>query len=322
MEETIRNELLEGLRLLVKKKDLAENVPMSRYTTLGLGGPAEVLCEISSADQLLQVLRLARQLGVPINLLGNGSNLLVKDGGLPGLTLRLGEEFAEITPPVPLPDGRFAITAQAGATLARLSSVAADASLTGLEFAAGIPGTVGGGVVMNAGAYGGEMQNVTEGVTCVTFAGEFRHYTRDEMDFRYRHSRLCAPEAEPEIVLSVTVALAPGDADTIRVAMREFASRRREKQPITLPCCGSTFKRPPGQFAGTLIDQCGLKGLRVGGVSVSTLHAGFLVNDENGTAADYLALMCRVQQIVYEKTGVRLEPEVRVVGEEESPTGA
>ena len=155
MDEAVREQLLEALRPLVKRKDLLEGAPMARYTTLCFGGPAEVLCEVTSAEQLLEIVRAANRLGVPVNVLGNGSNLLVRDGGWPGLTLHLGDGFAEVSPPVPLPDGRFAITAQAGATLTRLANVAADASLTGLEFAAGIPGTVGGGVVMNAGAYGG-----------------------------------------------------------------------------------------------------------------------------------------------------------------------
>jgi UDP-N-acetylmuramate dehydrogenase len=236
--------------------------------------------------------------------------------------LHFGDGFAEVTPPVPLPDGRYAITAQAGAPLAKLSAAAADAALSGLEFAAGIPGTVGGGVLMNAGAFGGELKNVVEGVTCATMTGEIRHYTNEEMAFDYRRCRLSGPGAEPEAVVSATFALIPGDGDTIRVAMREFGARRREKQPLTLPCCGSTFKRPPGRFAGTLIDQCGLKGLRVGGASVSTKHAGFLVNDGGGTAADYLRLIAEVRRVVEEKTGVLLEPEVRVVGVDAPPAQA
>ncbi len=316
MEESRKTELLAGLRLLTRKKDVLENAPMCRYTSLGLGGPAEVLCEVFSAERLVKILRLARRLDVPVLVIGNGTNLLVRDGGLPGLTLRLGEGFSVVEPPVLRADGRYTFAAQAGATLVKVSNAAAEAALTGLEFAAGIPGTVGGGVVMNAGAYGGEMKDVVRSVTCTTLLGEIRRYTCEEMHFSYRHSRLNEPDGETEIVLDVTFALAAGDGDAIRAAMREYAARRREKQPLTLPSCGSTFKRPPGQFAGTLIEQCGLKGLRVGGVSVSTLHAGFLVNDGNGTAADYLTLMAEVQRIVLEKTGVALEPEVRVVGEE------
>ncbi|HPS80666.1 MAG TPA: UDP-N-acetylmuramate dehydrogenase, partial [Candidatus Limiplasma sp.] len=316
MEEAVRTELLDALHPFVKKKDLQEKAPMSRYTTLGFGGPAELLCEISSLDQLIAVLRIASRLRVPVNVLGNGSNLLVRDGGWQGLTLRISEHFAEVTGPDALADGRFALTAQAGAPLIKLANLAADAGLSGLEFAAGIPGTVGGGVAMNAGAYGGEMKDVVKSVTCVDLTGTLQHYTNEQMAFGYRHSRLRGTDAAPELVVSATFALPPGDPETIRVTMREFNARRREKQPLTLPCCGSTFKRPPGRFAGTLIDECGLKGLRVGGASVSTRHAGFLVNDQEGTASDYLALIDEVQRIVLEKTGVRLEPEVHIVGED------
>ena len=314
MEQSVYQDLLDALHQIVKKKDLLEGAPMSQYTTLGLGGQAALLCEVTSADGLLDILRTAARLAVPINLLGNGSNLLVRDGGLPGLTLHLADGFAEVMPPVPLPDGRFAITAQAGATLTKVANVAADAGLSGLEFAAGIPGTVGGGITMNAGAYGGELKDVVMGVTCATLGGEIRHYTRETMDFGYRHSRLNDPQNEPEVVVTATFALLPGDEETIRVTMREFSTRRREKQPLSMRCCGSTFKRPAGHFAGTLIEQCGLKGLRIGGASVSQQHAGFLINDEDGTAADYLALMSEVQRIVLEKTCVQLEPEVRVIG--------
>ncbi len=314
MDEATRNALLDRLRPIVGRRALTLDAPMSRYTTLGLGGPAEVLCEVSDAQALPAILRAAAELTVPVTLLGNGSNVLVRDGGLPGLTLRFGEHFARIDKPSPLPDGRFAITAQAGATLARLANAAADASLAGLEFASGIPGTVGGALAMNAGAYGGEMKDVVVSVTCMSLTGDIMHHTNADMAFGYRKSRLNDPALPPEIALSATFALTPGDGDAIRVTMREFNARRREKQPVTLPCCGSTFKRPHGGFAGTMIEQSGLKGLRVGGASVSTLHAGFLVNDRGGTAADYLALIETVRNAVHAQTGVWLEPEVRILG--------
>ena len=260
LDEALRNELLTRLRQIAGRKAVFTDAPMSRYTTLGLGGPAEVLCEVTGAQALSAVLRTAAALAVPVTVLGNGSNVLVRDGGIPGLTLHFGESFAEIGAPSPLPDGRFAVTAQAGALLIRLANVAADTSLTGLEFAAGIPGTLGGALVMNAGAYGGEMKDAVESVTCMTMAGETVRYTNAEMAFGYRGSRLSDPANPPEIVLSATLTLRPGDGDLIRVTMREYNARRREKQPITLPCCGSTFKRPAGGFAGTLIEQSGLKG--------------------------------------------------------------
>ena len=232
-----------------------------------------------------------------------------------GNVVHLGERFSEVSDPAPLPDGRFAITAQAGASLQKLSKAAADHSLTGLEFAAGIPGTVGGAAYMNAGAYGGELKDVVTLVTAMEQSGKTVAYTPAELQMSYRHSRF-SDEAVPSAILSVTVALHPGDLETIRATIREFAARRREKQPLSVPGCGSTFKRPEGQFAGTLIDNAGLKGLRIGGASVSTLHAGFLVNDENGTAADYLALIAAVQKAVQEDSGVWLEPEVRILGED------
>ena len=320
MENTVREQLLKTLGESIPKKQLMEYAPMSRYTTLKLGGPAEVLCEVTNAEEIRAALTAANGLDVPVTLIGNGSNLLVKDGGVRGLVVHIGDGFSQISAPVPLPDGRFALTAQGGARLTKLSNAAADAGLAGMEFAAGIPGTVGGAVYMNAGAYGGEMKDVVTNVTACEMDGRIVSYNNEEMAFGYRHSALI-DAGRPVAVTSVTVALEKGDEDTIRTAMREFNARRREKQPVTLPGCGSTFKRPEGHFAGTLIDQCGLKGLRIGGASVSTLHAGFLVNDQQGTAADYLALMAEVQRIVLEKTGVQLEPEVRIIGEDAPATG-
>ena len=315
MDAATRDALVSALRESIPKKQLAENAPMTRYTTLRLGGPAELMCEIASAEQLSTALAAADALHVPVTLLGNGSNILVRDGGIRGLIIHIGEQFAEVSAPAPLPDGRIALTAQAGATLQKLCNAAADYALTGIEFASGIPGTVGGAAYMNAGAYGGEMKDVISGVTACESDGRTVAYTNEEMSFGYRKSRLTEAQG-PVAVASVTVCLTPGDEDTIRATMREFSARRREKQPLSIPSCGSTFKRPEGQFAGTLIDPCGLKGFRIGGASVSEMHAGFLVNDENGTAADYLALIAHVQRTVLEKTGVALTPEVRILGEE------
>lgn len=320
MEQTVREELLKTLEQSIPHKQIITFAPMSRYTTLRLGGPAEVLCEVASADEIRAALAAANALEVPVTLVGNGSNLLVKDGGIRGLVIHIGDAFSQISDPIPLPEGRFALTAQSGALLTRLCNAAANAGLAGLEFAAGIPGTVGGAVYMNAGAYGGEMKDVVTNVTACAMDGRTIAYNNEEMAFGYRHSVLSDADS-PIVATSVTVALEKGDEDTIRTAMREFNTRRREKQPVNLPSCGSTFKRPKGYFAGTLIDQCGLKGLRVGGASVSTLHAGFLVNDQLGTAADYLALIAEVQRIVLEKTGVQLEPEVRIIGEDAPAVG-
>lgn len=315
MEASARERLLEALRHSIPKKQIVENAPMSRYTTLRLGGPADVLVQIATAEQLSAAYLAAREAGVEVSVLGNGSNLLVRDGGVRGLVIQLGELFSEVSDPVPLPDGRVALSAQGGATLQKLCNAAADHALSGLEFASGIPGTVGGAAYMNAGAYGGEMKDVITHVTACLPDGRTVAYSNEEMAFGYRKSRL-NQQREPIAITSVTVALSPGDEETVRATMREFSARRREKQPLTIPSCGSTFKRPEGRFAGTMIDECGLKGLRVGGCCVSTLHAGFLVNDQEGTAGDYLALIAQVQKAVYEKTGVQLEPEVRVWGED------
>lgn len=311
-------ELIARLRQTFSKKQILLSAPMSRYTTLRLGGPADVLVQAQSAQEVRSALLAAAECHVPVTVIGNGSNVLVRDGGVRGMVLLTGPGFDAVSDPVPLGNGRWALSAQAGATLTKLSNAAAHAALKGLEFAAGIPGTVGGAVFMNAGAYGGEMKDVVAQVTVCSRDGSVACYSNEDMQFGYRHSRLNV-QAEPDVVTGVTVTLEKGDEDIIRAAMREFNVRRREKQPISLPSCGSTFKRPEGHFAGTLIDQCGLKGLRVGGASVSTLHAGFLVNDRQGTAADYLALIAQVQRIVLEKTGVSLEPEVRIIGEKTSP---
>ena len=319
METAKLEQLKEALGSFLSKKQIIESAPMSRYTTLRLGGPAALLCEVQSAEDIRHALKAAKEADVPVTVIGNGSNLLVRDGGVDALVLHVSDGFSQISAPVPLGDGRFALTAQGGASLIGLANAAAEAGLSGLEFAGGIPGTVGGAVFMNAGAYGGEMKDVVTNVTACGRDGNMISFSNEEMLFGYRKSVL-NQTADAPVVTSVTVALTPGDEDTIRTAMREFNARRREKQPITLPSCGSTFKRPEGQFAGTLIDQCGLKGLRVGGASVSTLHAGFLVNDQNGTAADYLALIAEVQRIVKEKTGFHLEPEVRIIGEDAPAT--
>lgn len=305
--------LFEALKAVMPSQQIKKSVPMSQFTTLRLGGPADLLCQPASVEQLSGALKAAREQEIPVTLIGNGSNLLVRDGGIRGLVIHLGEQFAQVTAPTPMPDGTFSLTAQAGATLQKLCNAAADNSLTGLEFAFGIPGTVGGAVYMNAGAYGGEMKDVLHSVTAMDLEGNTHVYAAEELALGYRRSALMD---SGHVVTSATVTLRPGDGDTIRTAMREFSQRRRQKQPIHLPSCGSTFKRPEGNFAGTLIESCGLKGFRIGGASVSELHAGFLVNDGEGTAADYLALIAHVQNTVFDQTGVRLEPEVRILGED------
>lgn len=289
---------------------VAVGEPMSRHTTFQIGGPADRFAAVETLPQLKALLQALESQGLPYLVLGKGSNLLVSDKGIRGAVLLLSGEFKAVTL---LEDGL--VRAGAGASLASVCRFAQEHSLTGLEFAWGIPGSVGGAAYMDAGAYGGEMKDVITHVTACLPDGRTVAYSNEEMDFGYRKSKI-NQQPEPIAITSVTVALTPADEETVRATMREFSARRREKQPLTLPSCGSTFKRPEGRFAGTLIEECGLKGCRVGGCSVSTLHAGFLVNDQQGSACDYLSLIAQVQKTVYEKTGVRLEPEVRIWGED------
>lgn len=288
----------------------SQKATMSRYTTLHLGGPADFFVKIGSEDDLRLCLSAAAENEIPVTVLGNGSNVLVSDLGIRGLVLQIGEAFSKISV---LPE-KNAIDAQSGAALQKLCNVAAAQAYSGMEFASGIPGTLGGAIYMNAGAFGGEMKNIVSSVRVMDNTGRISRLTNEELAFSYRHSILM-DTLSPLVLLSATLTFVPGDEEVIRLAMKGFVLKRKEKQPLQLPSCGSTFKRPEGNFAGTLIEQCGLKGFRVGGCSVSTQHAGFLVNDQNGTTDDYLELIRLVQEKVYRETGVTLESEVRFVGE-------
>lgn len=279
--------------------------PMSRHTTFRIGGPARRMAAPDSREQLVLLMSLAMEHGARPLVIGRGSDLLAADEGLD----RLVVDTTGLTAIEPL-DG-VTLRADCGVSLRRLAELAASRSLTGLEFAHGIPGTVGGGLCMNAGAYGGEMRHVVQSAV-VLFPDEgLRTLTVEELKLSYRHSLLTErPEA---VVLSVTVQLAHGEETAIRATMAELAAKRKASQPLEWPSAGSTFKRPEGHFAGTLIDQCGLKGLTVGGAQVSEKHAGFLINRGGATFADMTALIAEVQRRVFDATGVRLEPEVKIV---------
>jgi len=284
--------------------------PMAQYTTLRLGGPADLLAEPESPEQLAQLLKEANDLNIPVTLIGHGSNLLVKDGGIRGLVIRICRGMRRI-------EARGnTLRAEAGAMLSSLAMTAAENSLGGLTFASGIPGTVGGGVYMNAGAYGGEMCQVVTLVEGVDYTGQPFSYTGEEMQFSYRHSRLME---ENKIITHVTCQLTGANREELIKEMVELNRRRAEKQPLTLPSAGSTFKRPVGGYASALVDECGLKGVSIGGAQVSEKHAGFLVN-RGGTAADFLALIAHVQKVVLEQKGIMLEPEVRILGEDSPVT--
>ncbi len=300
------NPIVEALSAFAESRQIFENEPMSRHTTFRVGGPADVMFLPESEEQIAQALSLAREAKIPVIIIGNGSNLVVRDGGIRGLVIALGEGMAAI-----VRTGNT-VCALAGASLARVSAYAQSSGLSGLEFASGIPGTLGGGCAMNAGAYGGQLSDVLIDAR-VLLNGELRTLTVEQMQMGYRTS---LPLREGGIVLSARFALTPDDPEAIAARMRELNARRRDKQPLNWPSAGSTFKRPEGHFAGALIEQAGLKGRRVGGAQVSEKHAGFIVNVGDATAGDILTLIGVVQDEVAARFGVRLETEVRILGED------
>ncbi|MBQ3157273.1 MAG: UDP-N-acetylmuramate dehydrogenase [Clostridia bacterium] len=299
--------LLESrLRAADEHLSLKKDALMARYTTLHLGGPASLLASPDKTEQVQLLLRAAHELEVPVVIIGNGSNLLVRDGGIRGLVIRMCRDMQHIQV-----HGET-IRAEAGAMMSTLSMAAAEASLAGLTFASGIPGTVGGGVYMNAGAYGGEMGQVVSLVEGYDLTGEPFRYSHYDMRFGHRYSRLMD---EQKVITHVTFQLRRGQREALLAEMVDFNTRRADKQPLTQFSAGSTFKRPPNGYASAMIDQCGLKGFSIGGAQVSEKHAGFCIN-KGGTAADFLALMAHVQQTVQAQFGTMLEPEVRILGED------
>ncbi len=281
---------------------------MARYTTFRVGGPADVLVNITDTREIATALRAARNAGVPATIIGNGSNLLVRDGGIRGLVIRIAGDCAGIRR-----EGDM-VYAKAGISMSAAAQFALAEGLSGLAEIAGIPGTLGGGVIMNAGAYGGELSQVVTRVDAVTIPdGKVVTFEGPDLGFSYRHSAMMEAGV---IVTDVTMQLTPGDPAVIRARMEELAKARRDKQPLNFPSAGSTFKRPVGLFAAKLIDDCGLRGLRVGDAQVSEKHAGFVINLGKATAKDILALMDQIRSRVMEKEGVMLEPEVRILGED------
>ncbi len=303
-EQTAFSEKLRGI--ITDPARLLQNEPMARHTTFRIGGPADWLVLPVSVDEIIAVLGAAKSAGVTVTVLGRGSNVLVADKGIRGLVLRLGKHMSRLRH-----EGNV-IFAGAGASLGDVSRYASSLNLAGLEFAIGIPGTIGGAVFMNAGAYEGEMRQVVSAVTALCPNGGLARYCGAELDFSYRHSVFADNHC---LICEVELELIDGEATAIKAKMDECTLRRNSKQPVELPSAGSVFKRPPGYFAGTLIEQTGLKGLRVGGAQVSEKHAGFIVNIGGATAGDVLALIGEVQRRVYEKFSVRLEPEIRLIGE-------
>jgi UDP-N-acetylmuramate dehydrogenase len=298
-----KSEVIEKLSGILAPKQIFINEKMSAHTTFRIGGAADILLEINNETELKNVLKI---LNGEFFLIGNGSNLLVSDNGIRGAVIHLSKSFSTIKVE------NDTLICKAGATLAMIARTALENSLTGFEFAAGIPGSLGGAIVMNAGAYDSEMRCVVKSVKLMTYDGEIVTKTNEQMHFSYRHSLL---KEEKYIVLEVEIGLKGGDRVVIKEKMDDLGKRRRDKQPLEYPSAGSTFKRPEGYFAAKLIEDAGLRGYKVGGAAVSTKHCGFVVNIDNATAKDVYTLIKDVQLKVKETSGVAIEPEVILVGE-------
>lgn len=298
---------IDELKQILPQEAVLLDEPMSKHTTFKIGGPADCFVIPSTAEEAVKVIKIIHKYNMPFTMIGNGSNLLVMDKGIRGIVVNLNERFAKIE------QKENILRVQCGALMADVSKFAGSCSLTGLEFAVGIPGSIGGCIFMNAGAYDGEIKNVVKSVTTVTKDGKLICYTKEQAQFGYRHSIF---QDNGDLILEVELELSFGDKEAIEAKMADLTQRRETKQPLELPSAGSTFKRPPGYFAGTLIDQTGLKGLTVGGAQISTKHAGFVVNIGGATAQNVLDLIAQVQKRVYEKHGVKLYPEVKMIGEQ------
>lgn len=304
-KDMLEKEFIEKVKEIVGETRCMEEEALSRHTTFRVGGPADLLVK-PSIEELVSIVELCSQKQVPYTIIGNGSNLLVSDQGIRGVVMELGSEAQQMHW-----EGSR-LTVQAGAMLSKIAHEAATRGLSGLEFAAGIPGTVGGAVVMNAGAYGGEIAQVIQEAEVLTKDGKRQVLSKEELELSYRHSVI--PQKE-YIVLGATFLLEKGNQEEIVHQMDAYMQSRREKQPLNYPSAGSTFKRPEGYFAGKLIMDAGLRGYQVGGAQVSEKHCGFVINRGEATAKDILTLMQDVQRIVEEKYQVTLEPEVKMLGE-------
>lgn len=285
---------------------IKEHEPLSRYTYTKTGGPADILVFPQSPEEVAELVQWIKAHELPLTVLGNASNLIVKDGGIRGVVMILTKmDRIDVE--------KTTLTVQSGARLIDTSYAAYEHQLTGLEFACGIPGSIGGAVFMNAGAYDGEVKEVIESVTVLTRDGEVKKLKNKALDFSYRHSIL---QETHDIVLEVVFDLKKGKEEAIKERMDELTFLRESKQPLEYPSCGSVFKRPTGYFTGKLIQEAGLQGLMWGGAQISEKHAGFIVNINHATATDYIELIHHIQEVIYEKNQVRLETEVRIIGEE------
>lgn len=299
----MNTEIAAELRKIVGEENVAENVCLKDYTSFKVGGNAALMVKPKTAAEIGKIISLLNEFAVPYRILGNGTNVLVSDDGVESAVIHIGKNMSAVNV------FENCITAQAGASLSAVAKTAMENSLSGLEFASGIPGNVGGGVIMNAGAYGGELKDVVEAVSFIAPDGKEYAVSGEEMEFAYRSSALMDTGC---VVTGVSFVLKKGSKEEISAKMKDFNQRRRDKQPLEYPSAGSTFKRPTGYFAGALIEQANLKGYSCGGAAVSEKHAGFVINKGNATAQDVLNVIRHVQQTVYEKSGVALECEVRI----------
>ena len=302
----LNNEIIASLKEIVSEDNIFTNELMSRHTTFRTGGPATLFICPKNFEETKRALGLIKENDLPYFVIGNGSNLLVSDKGIDGVVISL-EHLNDISLKSP-----NIVTAQAGALNSSIAAFARDNGLAGFEFAAGIPGTIGGAMIMNAGAYDGEMKNIVKEVSVITPKGEVANLDNDAMKFGYRTSAI---KGKDYIVLSATFCLEKGSEKDISEKMKELALKRKEKQPLEYPSAGSTFKRPEGYFAGKLIQDAGLRGVSVGGAQVSEKHCGFVINKGNATSQDIFNLIQEVRKRVYEDSKVMLEPEVLMIGE-------
>lgn len=294
-------------QLAAKSIKVKIDEPMSKRTSFKIGGPADIFISVQTREALKTIINMTKEQNIPLTVIGNGTNLLVSDKGIRGVVVSLDGDFCSLEF---IDDNK--IIAGAGTMLSHLCQFAHGNSLTGLEFAYGIPGSVGGAIYMNAGAYGGEMKDVAIACEYITMDGEINSLTLDEMELDYRRSFFTGKD---HIIISATFVLEKGDKERIKGTMRELMGKRSDKQPLELPSAGSAFKRPTGYFAGALIEQCGLKGYTVGGAQVSEKHAGFIVNIGEATCKDVQNLVRHIQDTVKKETGVELESEIRAIGE-------
>lgn len=299
-----KNKIKDVLTKEISEENIFIDEPMKKYTSFKIGGVADIFIKVKSVQELQYIIEVAKKENILVTIIGNGSNLLVKDNGIRGIVIMLNMDKIEIEDTI--------VTVEAGVKLGFLAQKLLKEELTGFEFAAGIPGSIGGAVRMNAGAYGGEMKDIIVETKCLTPSGEIVTLSNEEQEFSYRHSIFMENRY---IVLETKIKLQKGNKDEIKAKMDDYAQQRKEKQPISLPSAGSTFKRGTDFVTAKVIDECGLKGFSIGDAQVSTKHAGFVVNNGNATAEDVLRLIEHVQKVVLEKTGKKIELEIEVLGD-------